>query len=95
MEIVDEDPAQRRISPGGQFCEEIGGIVVLSRDVMQLDPLEFFLELAHLLKRPDFHKGKSTESKYNKTVVDQITQIPVEYHINTTIISEYIRCGIT
>ena len=49
MEIVDEDPAQRRIPPGGQFCEKIGDIVVLSGDVMQLDPLEFVLKLAHLL----------------------------------------------
>ena len=49
MEIVDEDPAWRRIPPSGQFCEKNGGIVVLSRDMMQLDPLEFVLELAHLL----------------------------------------------
>ena len=49
MEIVDEDPARRRIPPGGQFCEKIGGIVVLSGDVMQLDSLEFVLELAYLL----------------------------------------------
>ena len=49
MEIVDEDSAQRWISPGGEFCKEISGIVVLSGDVMQLDPLEFVLELAHLL----------------------------------------------
>ena len=41
------------------------------------------------LKRLDFHEGKSTESKCNKTVVDHITQILVEYHIHTTIISEY------
>ena len=45
--------------------------------------------LLYQLKRPDFHEGKSTESKCNKTVVDHITQIPVEYHIHTTIISEY------
>ena len=32
----------------------------------------------------DFHEGKSIESKCNKTVVDHITQIPVEYHIHTT-----------
>ena len=41
------------------------------------------------LKRPDFREGKSIESKCNKTVVDHITQIPVEYHIHTMIISEY------
>ena len=34
MEIIDEDPARGRIPPGGQFCEKIGGIVVLSGDVM-------------------------------------------------------------
>ena len=49
MEIINEDPARRWILPGGQFCEKIGGIVVLLGDVMQLDPLEFVLELAHLL----------------------------------------------
>jgi hypothetical protein len=29
-------------------------------------------------------KGKSIELKCNMTVVDHITQIPVEYHIHTT-----------
>ena len=51
------------------------------------------LHQAHLceweMKRPDFREGKSIESKCNKTVVDHITQILVEYHIHTTIISEY------
>ena len=56
VEIVDEDPAQRRIPPGGQFCEKIGGIVVLSVDMMQLNPLEFVLELAHLLA-VCYHEG--------------------------------------
>jgi len=49
MEIVVEDPAQRWILLGGQFCEKIGSIVVLLGDMMQLDPLEFILELAYLL----------------------------------------------
>ena len=49
MDVVDEDPAWGWILPGGQFCKKIGTIVVLSGDVMQLDPLEFVLELAHLL----------------------------------------------
>ena len=49
MDDVDEDPAWRWIPPGSQFCKKIGGIVVLSGDVMQLDSLEFVLELAHLL----------------------------------------------
>ena len=49
MDIVDEDLARRRISPGGQFCKKISDIVVLSWDVMQLDPLEFVLELMHPL----------------------------------------------
>ena len=49
MEVIDEDPARRQISSGGQFCEKIDGIIVLSEDMMQLDPLKFVLELAHLL----------------------------------------------
>ena len=49
MDVIDEDPAWRRIPPGGQFYEKLGGIVVFLGDVMQLDPLEFVLELAHLL----------------------------------------------
>ena len=49
VEIIDEDPAQRWISPSGQFHEKISDIVVFSGDVMQLDPLEFVLELTHLL----------------------------------------------
>ena len=49
MKVVDEDPIWRRNPPGSQFCEEIDGIVVLSGDVMQLDSLEFVLELASLL----------------------------------------------
>ena len=49
MEIVDEDPARGWIPPNGQFCEKISCIVVLLGDVMQLDSLEFVLELAHLL----------------------------------------------
>ena len=49
VDVVDEDPAWRWISPGGQFCKKIGGIIVLSGDMMQFDPLEFVIELAHLL----------------------------------------------
>ena len=48
MDVVDEDAARGWIPPSGQFYKEIGGIVVPSRDVMQFDPLEFVLELAHL-----------------------------------------------
>ena len=33
----------------GVVGEEIGGVVVPSRDVMQFDSLEFVLELMHLL----------------------------------------------
>ena len=51
--------------------------------------------LGFLVKRPDFREGKSTESKCIMTVVDHITQILVENHIHTMIISEYIRFGIT
>ena len=50
MDVVDEDPAWGWIPPGGQFREEIGGIVVPSRDMMQFDALEFVLELAHLMR---------------------------------------------
>ena len=49
MDVVDEDPAWGWIPPGGQFRKEIGGIIIPSWDVMQFDPLEFVLELAHLL----------------------------------------------
>ena len=49
MEIIDEDPAQRWIPPGGQFCEKINSMIVLLGDMMQLDPLEFVRELVHLL----------------------------------------------
>ena len=49
MDVIDEDPAWGWIPPGGQFRKKIGGIVVPSRDVMQLDPMEFVLEFAHLL----------------------------------------------
>ena len=49
MKVVDEDPIWRQNLPGSQFYEEIGGIVVHSGDMMQFDPLELVLELAHLL----------------------------------------------
>ena len=49
MQVIDEDPARRWIPSGGQFCKKIGSIVILSRDVMQFDPLEFVLELVYLL----------------------------------------------
>ena len=49
MKVIDEDPIRRRNPLGSQFCEKIGGIVVLSGDVMQLDPLEFVLKLVPLL----------------------------------------------
>ena len=49
MEIIDEDPIWRWNPPGSQFYEEVGGIVVLSRDMMQFNPSKLVLELAHLL----------------------------------------------
>ena len=49
MDVIDEDPGWGWILPGGQFCKKIGDIVVLSGDVMQLNPLEFVLDLAHLM----------------------------------------------
>ena len=56
MKVVDEDPIQRLNPPSSQFCEKISGIVVLSGDVMQLNPLEFVLELTHLLA-VCYHEG--------------------------------------
>ena len=49
MNVVDEVPGWSRNPPGSQFCEKIAGIIVLSGDMMQLDPLEFVLEFVHLL----------------------------------------------
>ena len=48
MDVIDEDPARGWIPSGGQFCKEIGGVVVPSTDMMQFDPLKFVLKLAHL-----------------------------------------------
>ena len=47
--FIDEDPIWSQSSPGSQLHEKIGGIIVLSGDMMQFDPLEFVIELAHLL----------------------------------------------
>ena len=49
MEVIYEDPVDERFPSGRQFCEEVGSVVVLSRDMMQFDPLKLVLELAHLL----------------------------------------------
>ena len=61
-----------------------GGLEVAAR---QIELGEKNVDEPHAVKRPDFCEGKSTESMCNKTVVDHITQIPVNYHIHTTIIS--------
>ena len=71
MEVIDEDPTQRRIPPGGQFYEKIGDIVVLLGDVMQLDPLEFVLELAHLLA-VCYHEGAFVGGLLHDLVIDQL-----------------------
>ena len=71
MDVVDEDPARGWILPGGQFCKEIGGVVVLSGDVMQLDPLEFVLELAHLLA-VCCHEGAFARGFLHDLVDDQL-----------------------
>ena len=71
MEVIDEDPAWRRISLGGQFCEEIGGIVVLSGDVMQLDLLEFVLKLAYLLV-VCYHEGDFIGGLLHDLINDQL-----------------------
>ena len=63
MEVIDEDPTWGRVSPGGQFREKIDGIVVLSGDMVQLDPLEFVLELAHLLA-VHYHEGLLQEDLF-------------------------------
>ena len=57
--------------------------------------ISWFFPRLHL-KRPDFHEGKSAESKCNKTVVHHITQIsswiPHSYHdnIRVQIVRNYI-----
>ena len=71
MEVNDEDSAQRRIPPRGQFCEKIGGGVVLSGDVMQLDPLEFVLEIVHLLA-VCCHEGAFVGGLLHDLVNDQL-----------------------
>ena len=71
MEIIDEDPIRRWNSPGSQFCEKISGIVVLSGDMMQFDPLEFFLELAHLLA-VCYYEGAFARGLLHDLVDDQL-----------------------
>ena len=34
VKVIDEDPIRRWNPPGSQFCEKIGGIIVLSGDMM-------------------------------------------------------------
>ena len=80
MEIIDEDPARRWIPPGGQFCEKISGIIVLLGDVMQLDPLEFVLELAHLLA-VCYHEGAFAGGFLHDLINDQLqVTVNVESH---------------
>ena len=49
MEIVQKDPISGRFPSGHQFCKEVSSAIVLSRDMMQFDPSELVLELAHQL----------------------------------------------
>ena len=49
MEVVYKDPVGGRFSSGRQFCKEVSGIVVLSRDMMQFNPSELVLKLVHLI----------------------------------------------
>ena len=49
MEVIYKDPVNGRFPFGYQFCKEVSGVVVLLRDMMQFDPSELVLELAHLL----------------------------------------------
>ena len=71
MDVIDEDLAWRWIPPGGQFCKKIGGSIVLSGDVMQLDPLEFVLELAHFLA-VCYHEGAFAGGLLLDLVNDQL-----------------------
>ena len=71
MEVVDEDPAWRWIPPGDQFCKKIVGVVILSGDMMQLDPLEFVLKLAHLLA-VCCHEGAFARGLLHDLVDDQL-----------------------
>ena len=71
MDIVDEDPAWGWILPGGQFCKEIDGIVVPSRDVMQLDSLELVLKLAHRLV-VCYHEGAFAGGLLHDLINDQL-----------------------
>ena len=71
MKVIDEDPIWRRNPPGSQFCEKIGSIVVLSGDMMQLDPLDFVLELLHLLAVCD-HEGAFVGGLLHDLVDDQL-----------------------
>ena len=70
MEVVDEDPVRRRILSGSQFCKKIGGII-LSGDMMQLDPLEFVLKLVHLLA-VCCHEGAFVGGLLHDLVDDQL-----------------------
>ena len=71
VKVVDEDPARGWISPGSQFCEKIDGIIVLSGDMMQLDSLEFVLELAHLLL-VCYHEGAFVGGLLHDLIDDQL-----------------------
>jgi hypothetical protein len=48
MEVVDEDSTRGRFPLGCHLSECIIIIVVLPRDMMQLDSLELVLQSAHL-----------------------------------------------
>ena len=49
MEVVYKDPIGGRFLSGHQFCEEVSGVIILSRDMVQFNPSELVLELTHLL----------------------------------------------
>ena len=71
MDIIDEDPAWGWIPPSGQFGKKISGIVVLLGDMMQLDPLEFVLELVHLLTIC-YHEGAFVGGLLHDLIDDQL-----------------------
>jgi len=71
MKVIDEDPIRSRNPPSSQFREEIGSIIVLLGDMMQFDPLEFVLKLAHLLA-VCCHEGAFARGLLHDLVNDQL-----------------------
>ena len=71
VEIIDEDPIWRRNPPDSQFFEEIGGIVLLSGDMVQFNPSELVLKLVHLLT-VSYREGAFARGLLHDLVDDQL-----------------------